>query len=70
MERYHGTSQGKAAYAERSLVFPASLAKSSPLTLSLAVGLIRAIFAVESILTVVSDVEHSRMGRVLAHAFY
>ncbi|CAF9936538.1 MAG: hypothetical protein ALECFALPRED_006883 [Alectoria fallacina] len=55
MEGSHGNSQGKAAYAKRSWVHPVALAKT--------------VNRVESILNVESDVEHSRMRRVLANAF-
>ena len=69
MERHHGSSQRKAAYAKRPLVHHEYIAKMCILTRSSAVAVASNTNDAESILNVKSDVEHSRMRRVLAHAF-
>lgn len=68
MEGHYGSPQGKATHAERSLVHRESLTETCMLTGSSAAAFTRAA-VVENILTVKSDVEHSRMRRVLTHAF-
>ena len=69
MERYSGSSEGKASSVKRSLVDHGTLFEIYILTQTSAVQVVTSANKVPSILNVESDVEHGRMRRVLNHAF-